>query len=165
MTSTSKSLHRATISMGFPKKIAEFILYASNVGQKMQGNPSFPAPTPALTVLMAAIAELNTAETAALSRTKGASTVRNEKRTVVVGLLQQLRGYVQGVADGTPENAASIIQSAGFAVRKAPTVKPRAFEAKQGTASGSAKITAVSAGPRSSYEWQYSVDGGKTWVT
>jgi hypothetical protein len=36
---------------------------------------------------------------------------------------------------------------------------------KQGSVSGTAKITAVSAGHRASYEWQYSVDGGKTWVT
>jgi hypothetical protein len=35
---------------------------------------------------------------------------------------------------------------------------------KQGSVSGTAKITAVSAGHRASYEWQYSVDGGKTWV-
>jgi hypothetical protein len=58
----------------------------------------------------------------------------------------------------------SIIQGAGLAVRKAPAQRPRTFEAQQGAVSGSAKVTAVSAGPRSSYDWEYSVDGGKTWV-
>ncbi|HEX3345261.1 MAG TPA: hypothetical protein VHS09_11845, partial [Polyangiaceae bacterium] len=117
-----------------------------------------------LPALTAAVLDLQNAETVALSRTKGAVTVRNEKRTVLVGLLQQLRGYVQGVADATPENAASIIQSAGLAVRKVPTHAPRTFAARQGTVSGAAKIVAVSAGPRSSYDWEYSIDGGKTWV-
>lgn len=37
--------------------------------------------------------------------------------------------------------------------------------AKPGAVSGVAVIVAPSAGARSSYEWQYSPDGGKTWVT
>ena len=41
----------------------------------------------------------------------------------------------------------------------------RAFAAKPGAVSGSAKVVAVSAGRRASYEWQHSLDGGKTWVT
>ena len=40
----------------------------------------------------------------------------------------------------------------------------RAFNATQGPVSGSAKITAVVAARRASYEWQYSTDGGKTWI-
>jgi hypothetical protein len=66
--------------------------------------------------LTAAVNDLQTAETAALSRAKGAATVRDDKRVVVVGLLQQLRGYVQAIADATPENGAAIIESAGLAV-------------------------------------------------
>ena len=61
-------------------------------------------------------------------------------------------------------NGAAIIQGAGLGVRKIATHAARAFAAKQGTVSGTAKITAVSAGHRASYEWEYSVDGGKTWV-
>jgi hypothetical protein len=36
--------------------------------------------------------------------------------------------------------------------------------AKPGPLSGVAKLVTASAGPRSSYEWEYSTDGGKTWV-
>jgi hypothetical protein len=43
--------------------------------------------------------------------------------------------------------------------------RARAFAARPGAVSGSAKVVAVSAGHRASYEWQYSIDGGKTWVT
>ena len=130
----------------------------------MTNNPAFPNPTPTLAALNAAIADLHSAQVAAASRAKGATTVRDEKRTVVVGLLQQTRGYVQGVADAAPENAASIIESGGFAVRKAPTRGPRTFEARPGVVSATAKLVAVSAGRRASYEWQYSTDGGKTWI-
>jgi hypothetical protein len=71
---------------------------------------------------------------------------------------------VQAIADGTPENAASIIASAGFAVRKIGKHAKRSFAARQGAVSGVAIVTAASAGSRSSYDWEYSVDGGKTWI-
>jgi hypothetical protein len=164
MSTSNKSIHRATISLGLPAKIADLILYVTAVVQRMTGNPSFPTPIPTLAVLTAAVAALHDAETVALSRVKGAATVRNDKRTALVALLQQLCGYVQTIADGTPENAAAIIESAGLAVRKTATHARRTFAAKQGALSGSAVVTAVSAGARASYEWQYSVDGGKTWV-
>jgi hypothetical protein len=68
------------------------------------------------------------------------------------------------VADTDLETAATVIQSAGIAVKKTPPRKPRVFDAVQGAVSGSAKLVAASAGRRASYKWQYSTDGGKTWV-
>ncbi|MGH7294973.1 MAG: hypothetical protein ACRELB_08570 [Polyangiaceae bacterium] len=164
MTTQNVSMHRATIALSIPKKIPELILYGTNVVHKMTGNPYFPTPTPTVAALQAAVDDLHAAETAALSRATGAVTVRNDKRTVLVGLFQELRGYVQGVANATPENAAAIIESAGFAVRRIAPHGKRAFTATQGALSGEARITAVNAGPRAAYDWQYSVDGGKTWV-
>ena len=164
MPTINKSIHRATVSLNIPAKIADVLLYANNIAQRLTGNPNFPTPTPTVAALTAAINDLHAAETAALSRAKGTATVRNDKRAVLVSLLQQLDGYVQSVADATPENGAAIIESAGLPVRKIPAPAKRAFAVKPGALSGQAKVTAVSAGPRSSYEWQYSTDGGKTWV-
>ena len=79
-------------------------------------------------------------------------------------LLQQLKGYIQTMADANIENGASIIASAGVAVKKPVVRAPRVFGAKLGPVTGTAKLIAASAGPRASYEWQYSTDGGKTWV-
>ena len=45
---------------------------------------------------------------------------RNGKRAILVSMLQQERGYVQAVADATPEDGATIIRSAGMDVRKTP---------------------------------------------
>jgi hypothetical protein len=161
---TIKSIHRATVSINIPPKVGDLIALGHIIVTKLTNNPLLPSPTPTVAAILAALTDLQTAQTAANARTKGAATVRDEKRTVLVSLLQQLRGYVQTTADATPENGASIIESSGLSVRKTPTRAARTFDAQQGPLSGTAKVTALAAGPRSSYEWQYSTDGGKTWV-
>jgi hypothetical protein len=148
-----------------PTKIQALITYAHGIATALTNNPSFPTLTPTLATLSAAIADLQTAETAALARAKGAVVTRNEKKTALIQLLQQLRGVIQTAADANVENGASIITSAGVAVRKVAVRAPRTFSAKPGAISGTAKLVAVSAGNRSGYEWEYSSDGGKTWVT
>ncbi|HEY6463328.1 MAG TPA: fibronectin type III domain-containing protein [Polyangiaceae bacterium] len=164
MTTTTKAAHRVLVALTLPLRVALLITYTLNVLQKMTGNPAFPTPVPPLAAISAALTDLQTAEAAALNRGKGAAAARNAKRAVLVALLQQLRTYVQNVADASPEQAAVIIPSSGLAVRKTPTHVARTFTATQGALSGQAKVTAVSAGHRASYEWEYSVDGGKTWI-
>lgn len=161
-TSTNKA-HRSLAVLVLPKRINVLITYASGVVAGMTGNPSFPTPSPALATVTAAIADLQTAEIAALARTKGAAATRNAKRAVLVTLLQSLRMYVQSVADQNAENAPAIIQSAGIAVKKTASRHPRVFAALAGATSGMVKIVAPSAGHRSSYDWQSSPDG-KTWT-
>jgi hypothetical protein len=155
---------RSLVSLKLPKPAPALITYAQGIVKGMTGNAYFTTPIPALTAISAAIADLQTAETSALARTKGAVSVRNEKRAVLVGLLQQLKAYIQATSDASPENGSSIIESAGVAVKKTPVHAPRVFSAKTGAVTGAAKIIAPSAGTRSSYEWQYSTDGGKTWL-
>jgi hypothetical protein len=164
MPTTSKIVRLALVALLLPTKVADLISYATRIVTEMTGNAFFPTPTPPLATLSSAIGDLQVAQAAAIARTAGAATTRNEKRAALVMLLRQLRAYVQVVADATPENGPSIIQSAGLAVRKTPTKAARAFAATQGAVSGSAKITAVVAARRASYEWQYSLDGGKTWI-
>jgi hypothetical protein len=94
-----------------------------------------------------------------LRRVKGAVAVRNQKRAALVTQLHQLGADIQTTADADPTNAAATTESAGIAVRKTVTRKLRTFAAKAGTVSGTAALTAVFAGARSSYEWQYSTAG------
>jgi hypothetical protein len=163
--STSNEIIRAALGIiAFPEKVPDDIVFVGNVVGKMTNNPNFPSPVPTLAAISAAANDLHTAETAALSRTKGAASVRNAKLTLLYGLLKQLLAYVQGVADASPENGAAIIESAGFAVRKVNPRGKRVFAAKPGPIAGTVIVTAAAAGPRSSYEWQYSIDAGKTWV-
>lgn len=161
---TIKGTHRSIVSLKLPKRVPALITYAQGIVSSMTNNAHFPQPVPPLTAVATATADLQTAETAALARTKGAVALRNEKKTTLVSLLSQLRGYVQVTADANPENGASIIESAGLVVRKPVTRAARVFLAKPGSVSGEVKVVAPSAGHRSSYEWQYSIDGGATWL-
>jgi hypothetical protein len=161
---TNKSVRRSLAVLKLPRVVVAILTYAQSIVTAMAGNARFPSPVPTLAVLTAAIAVLQTAESSALARTKGTVTVRNDKRAALVVLLQQLRGYVQTIADADAENSAAIIQSSGFAVKKTAVRKPRVFAATQGAVSGAAKLVTRSAGPRSAYDWAYSIDAGKSWV-
>jgi hypothetical protein len=159
-----KTDHRSIVALKLPEPVPAVIIYSQQIVKAMTGNPAFPSPVPALAIVTAAINDLQNAENYAITRVKGAVITRNEKRTALVMLLQQLKGYIQQQADANVENGASIIASAGVSVKKPLVRAPRVFDAKVGPVSGSAKLVAASAGPRASYEWQYSTDGGKTWV-
>jgi hypothetical protein len=161
---TVKGTHRSLAALNLPTSVPPLIAYAQGIVKGMTNNASLPSPVPTVAQLTQAVSDLQTAETSALARAKGAVSTRNEKRTALVSLLQQLRGYVQVTADANPENGASIIESSGLAVRKTPARVPRTFSATPGALSGEVKVVAPSAGQRASYEWQYSIDGGATWV-
>jgi hypothetical protein len=165
MANTSKNTRRTTITLALPKGVSALVTYAQTIVKRMTANPSFPNPIPPLAAVMAAIGELQIAEQGALTRIKGAVVLRNEKRTALVGVLHQLAAYIQAVADADTTNAASIIESAGVTVRKTPTRRARAFTAKPGAVSGVVKVVAQVTSRRASYEWEYSTDGGKTWLT
>jgi hypothetical protein len=163
-TATVKPPRRSLANLKLPRTVPALITYAGAIVKSMTNNPSFPSPTPSLATVLASIAALQTAEQSALARTKGAVAARNEQKTVVVGQLEQLKGYAQSVADANLDNSVSIINSAGMAVRKTPAGHPHVLAAKPGPVAGTAKLTAPVAGRRASYNWEYSTDGGKTWV-
>jgi hypothetical protein len=163
--SPTPKVHRTIATLKLPTKVPALITYADGIVKALSNNPSFPSPTPSLATVLQAIDELQTAETAALARTKGAAATRNQKRHALVLLLQDLRADVQSAADANADNAAPIIQSAGMAVRKTAVRPPRVFAAKPGAVSGSVHLVAHAAARRASYEWEYSTDLGKTWVS
>ena len=165
MTEQTKLIRRPTVTLQLPRSVPALIVYAEGIVERMTGNPSFPNPSPTLDAVTKAIDDLRVAETATLARTKGAAATRNERRAALITLLQQLRANIQATADANRSNAASIIETAGVRVRKTPTRKARVFAAKPGTVSGAATVIAATAARRASYEWQYSADGGKTWVS
>jgi len=60
--------HRSVAVLKLPTKIQVLITYAHGIATALTNNPSFPTLTPTLATLSAAIADLQTAETAALAR-------------------------------------------------------------------------------------------------
>ena len=163
-TAKVKLPRRSLATLNLPRTVPALITYAGAIVKSMTNNPSFPSPTPSLATVLASIAALQTAEQSALARTKGAVAARNEQKTVVVGQLEQLKGYAQSVADANLENGVSIINGAGMAARKTPAGHPHVLAARPGPVAGSAKLTAPAAARRASHNWEYSTDGGKTWV-
>jgi hypothetical protein len=160
---TTPIAHRSIAIFRMPRPAPALITFARAIVTAMTGNASFPKPTPTLPEVTTAINDLETAETAAQARTHGAATTRDQKRVALVALLEQLKAYIQQVADADRENGAGIIQSATLNVRKVPTRTKRVFAVTLGTLEGSIKLVTASAGHRASYEWEWSSDGGKTW--
>jgi len=157
------TIHRSLVSLKLPLVVALLISIAKAIVQALTGNASFPSPVPTLAEITTAIHDLEIAETAAISRVRGAVTARNDKRVALVALLSELKAYVQKVADANQENGAALIQSAGMNVRKTAVRKPRVFAVTQGSVSGVVKVVVPSAGARAAYDWEWSIDGGKTW--
>jgi hypothetical protein len=160
----NQSIQKSYVSLKLPRPVALLVTYVQSVLAAMTNNPHFPSPTPPLATILAAVTALLQAEAAALARTRGAVVVRNDAKAALVTLMHQLQGYIQTTADADPENGGAIIQSSGLPARKMPTHPARVFAVKTGALSGSVDVVAPTAARRASYEWEYSLDGGKTWV-
>ena len=146
-------------------RVKNVITFAQSVASAMTSNPHFPTPNPSLATFQADVAALNTAETAVLSRTKGAVEARNAKLAVVRTDLENLKTYVQSVAAvAAPSDADAMIESAGLTIRKVTLHDKPALAAKQGSVTGTVTLAAKAAAKRASYVWQYSTDQ-KTWTT
>jgi hypothetical protein len=157
---------RAIAVLKMSRKVKTLITFAQSVATAMANSAtSFPSPVPPLATLQADIAALVTAETAALSRAKGAVETRNAKLAVVKTDLETLKTYVQSVADAAiPTDAEAVIQNAGMALRKVTLHDKAALNAEQGSVSGTVVVMAKAVAKRAAYSWQYSTDQ-KTWTS
>jgi hypothetical protein len=160
---SKQTVHRSVVSLQLPWSVPLLIALARAILLAMTGNASFPSPTPTLAAVLAAIVDLENAESAAQSRAKGTVQVRDGKRTVLLFLLRELGTFVQKVADADMEHGAAIIHGAGMGLRKTALHAPRVFRAMNGAVSGSVQLFTATAGSRASYDWEWSTDGGKTW--
>jgi hypothetical protein len=155
---------RAIAVLKLSPRVKNVITFAQSVATAMTNNPNFPSPTLPIATFSAHITDLNTAETAVLSRVKGAVETRDAKLAIVHADLEVQKTYVQGVADAAnPSNAASIIESAGMTLRKVTLHNKAALAVKQLSVSGSVQLLAKAAAHRAAYDWQYSTDQ-KTWT-
>jgi hypothetical protein len=146
-------------------RVKNVIGFAQSVASALTNNAHFPSPNPPLATFQADVAALNTAETAVLSRMKGAVETRNAKLAIVRTDLENLKTYVQSVAaQATPSDVDAIIQSAGLTIRKVTLHDKPALAAKQGSVTGSVNLLAKATAKRAAYNWQYSTDQ-KTWTS
>jgi hypothetical protein len=156
----------AVLNMKKLAKIGAFINKALFIMRSMTGNAWFPSPPISLATVNADIGALETAETAALSKLKGAAQDRNDKKAIVLADLRQLMAYVQSVANLNPKNAETIIAGSGFDIKLegVRTKPPIAVKPKKGE-SGTMIATVKKIDGTVSSLWQMSADGGRTWVS
>jgi hypothetical protein len=155
---------RSIAVLKLSSKVGDVIAFARSVATALTDNPPFPAPTPSLATLQADVTALAQAESAVLSRTKGAFETRNARLAVVRTDLESLRAYVQSIVDtAPPAEAVALIEGAGFAVRGVPHYDKPALAAKRGEVSGMVKLMAKAVAARGSYFWEHSTDQ-KAWI-
>jgi hypothetical protein len=161
--SATPIVHRTSAVLKMPPRKANVAAFASAVINAMTDNASFPTPNPPLATVSADLAAYEAAEAEVVTRVKGAAVTRNAKYVVLHTDLEHLMGYVQQVADANPANAQSLIESAGFAIRKTASRPKSAIKIEAGDVPGAVKLIAKAVATRASYEWQYSTDQ-KTWT-
>jgi hypothetical protein len=158
------SLHKVPVALKRPTPVPDLIAFARRIVEAMTGNSWFPAPVPPLASIQAAVDTLAAAEADGRSMTRGLKEKRNAARSELVGLLNRLKAYVQGIADENPETAASIIESAAMSVAAQSSKAKPALAVYPGQVSGTVRLVAKAAAKAASYEWQMSLDGGDTWT-
>jgi hypothetical protein len=157
-------IHRIIAVLNLPEHVPDQIKYGEAVQAALANNQYFPLPDPIITAFIDGLGKFSAAATAAQTRAKGTVAARNAAQVVYIGALHALKGRIQQVADANPEQAETIIKSTTLSVKKTTLRQRQTLAAKQGATSGTVHLTAPVGGARASYEWQYSIDGGKTWV-
>ena len=118
---------------------SDFLTFAKHVSQMMTGNTNFTTPSPALALINTAISDYETALGKAVNGSKTDTATKNQKRSNLTQLLQQLGYYVQTTANNDLAKALS----SGFEITKdrTPSVVPNPpsnVTVKQGLHSGEA---------------------------
>lgn len=132
----------------------------------------FVNPDPAPKTIDDQVATVDKAETLAATRVRGSISARNVARTALWALLDKGRVYVQGLADGaaTPEQARAIIEASGYVVAQSTGHQKPLLKVAKGLVPNSvalvANLKALTNNTKRKHfvNWQYTADGGKTFV-
>jgi hypothetical protein len=153
------------IALKLPRAVALFILFVQHVVQAMTNNPWFASMATLVATTGTDLAALVLAQAKALAKTKGAAEARDDAKRVVYNDLLLLKSGVQSIINQNPGQAATIIESAGFFQRRGTLPWKANLAALMAPVTpGEVLVRAKAVKGRASYEWQYSLDGGKTWL-
>jgi hypothetical protein len=159
---TTYTIH---VVLKMPKRIGDFIIAAQKIHDTMAANATtIKAPSPLLAVLQTDIDTLVTKQALATTRAAGAVADRDAARKVVNDDLNRERAYVETLVNADPTNAATLAGDAGMTIRKAGARNKPLLAAKHGATAGQVHVVAKATKGARLNSWQYSADGGKTWV-
>jgi hypothetical protein len=124
---------------------------------------TFKAPTVAFATVTGHVSGLGSAEAAFKAHT-GTKADRDTQYKLVVEDCNLLHAYVQTLASASPSEASTIAADAAMTLRKSGSRHKNDLATSQEVSSTVKVVAKATLGGRS-YEWQYSTDGGKTWVS
>ncbi len=153
-----------TVVLALPtKSIPALVLRSTTIVNAMEANKStFTSPTPPFVQVTSLISGLTTAETAFKSHT-GTRADRDNAKAALIAAMLQLHTYVQGLVIANPSQAEVIAQDAAMTLRKPGAHTKSPLAVKQTVSTVVHVIAKATKGGRTN-DWQYSVDGGKTWI-
>lgn len=153
------------VVLALPKPVPALIIRMNAIIAAMTANKaSFPSPPLVLTTASSHVSALSTAEVAAKTHAVGTIQARDDAQKLVIADAGQLHAYVAQVVNASPNQAATLAAAAAMSLRKSGTRSKSDLAVKQ-SVSGSVVATAKSVAGAKSHEWQYSLDGGKTWTS
>ena len=148
-----------------PRRTADLLVFVQKVHDLMAANvKSLPSPNPTLPVLQGRIDDLATKEALAKTRAAGAVEDRDQAQLVVKASLRSEAAYVEGLCTADPGNALVLAQDAGMTLRTLVPHDQPPLAIKAGAVSGSVSLVAKATYGAKQNQWQYSLDGGKTWI-
>jgi len=153
-----------TLNPGKAKSVPQAIAHAKSIASSIAANPAiFKAPNPPIATFNAQISAAEAAQAATLTRAAGTVEARDVAMRALDESCHIAQTYVESIANADPGSATATIAAAGMTVRKARSSTKQQLAVKQGPISGSVTIVAKSAGSRSVYSWQFSLDQ-KSWT-
>jgi hypothetical protein len=163
---------RVAVGVKGRRNFAELIARANAVQAAIAANPAlFPSANPTAAAFQAQIKTLEAAQQRTTAKQPGASADRNAAADVVNTSLGELRTYVQGLCDASPEKAAQIVAAAAMKVVVSNPAHKPIIAAMLGIPSGNVALRAnkhALVGKTSAmctFNWEYSLDGQKTWIS
>jgi hypothetical protein len=161
----ANSPHKIIVVLKLPNTVAAFIIRATAIHDAMAANSkTYPSPPLVLTTYATHISALSAAETLAKTRAAGAVAARITAQKQVSTDIGELQGYVQSVVNADPTDADSLAQQAGMFVHAYTHPAKPPLAVKQ-TLTGVVHVVAKAIKGAKTNDWQYSVDGGKTWLS
>lgn len=156
--------NRNPIALNLPATVALLIVFGRHVVQKMTGNPWFLNLVAMLAAFTTHLDQLEKSEATAKGNGKGAAAARDLDLKLVLDDLNSLKAAVQAVANQNSAQAAAITESAGMSPKKRGKYLKPELSAAMAAVPGQVIVRAKAVKRGAAYEWQYSADGGKTWV-
>jgi hypothetical protein len=160
------TLRRARVALKLGRTVGRVTSRSKLIAMTLPGTAWAPALTPTVAEVEGHIADYEEAALVAKSRAPGAVADRNAKEEVVRRDMEAWAQIVQTIADNQPADARAIIESAAMFVRIVTIRAKPPLAVVLGPQPGMVTLIAK-AGPKGKkvfYEFQYTLDGGVTWL-